>query len=101
MAKKSEETIPQTEQIPTPEPPAEPPQAPKVDPLLACLEGWSRQYAAQDAAQRLHRALAARGITTPEALAQASIGTVAEALRAGFKADAQALTAAAATFKEQ
>ena len=66
-----------------------------ADPLLACLEGWCRQFAARDAARRLRAALAAEGITTTEALARASIATVAQVLRATLRLDAQSLTAAA------
>jgi len=81
---------------------AEKPPAPavKADPLLACLEGWCRQFAARDAARRLRKALAAEGIETTEALAEASITTVAGALRAELRLDAQSLTAAAAEHKE-
>lgn len=88
------------------EPAAEPKAEPKVerapaDPLLTCLEGWCRQFSARDAARRLRAALAAEGIDTTEALAHASVTTVAGALRAELRLDAQSLTAAAATFKEQ
>lgn len=75
--------------------------AAKADPLLTCLEGWCKQFPARDAAKRLHKALAAEGIDTTEALASASITTVAGVLRAELRLDAQSLTAAAATFKEQ
>lgn len=74
--------------------------ASKADPLLTCLQGWCEQFAARDAAQRLRAALAAEGIDTPEALASASITTVASALRAELRLDAQSLTAAAAHHKE-
>lgn len=73
----------------------------KTDPLLTCLEGWCKQFGARDAAKRLRKALAAQGIDTTEALASASITTVAGALRAELRLDAQSLTGAAATFKEQ
>ena len=66
-----------------------------ADPLLACLEGWCRQFAARDAARRLRAALAAEGITTTDALARASVATVAQVLRAEMRLDAQSLTAAA------
>ena len=66
-----------------------------ADPLLACLEGWCRQFAARDAARRLRAALAAEGIATTDALAHASIATVAQVLRATLRLDAQSLTAAA------
>lgn len=66
-----------------------------ADPLLACLEGWCRQFAARDAARRLRAGLAAEGITTIDALAHASIATVAHALRAELRLDAQSLTATA------
>lgn len=66
-----------------------------ADPLLACLEGWCRQFSARDAAKRLRTALAAEGIATTDALAHASIATVAQVLRAELRLDAQSLTAAA------
>lgn len=66
-----------------------------ADPLLACLEGWCRQFAARDAARRLRAELAAEGITTTDALARASIATVAQVLRATLRLDAQSLTATA------
>lgn len=84
---------PKAEQAPKPEP--------KVDHLLLCLTDWFKQFSARDAAKRLRAALAAEGIDTTDALARASITTVANVLRAEFRLDAQALTAAAAQYKEQ
>lgn len=78
--------------------PAAPPA--KADPLLTCLEGWCKQLSARDAARRLRKTLAAEGIDTTEALASASITTVADVLRAELRLDAQSLTAAAAEHKE-
>lgn len=91
-----------TDKPTAPEPKAEPKveRAP-ADPLLTCLEGWCRQFSARDAAKRLHKALAQEGITTTDALAHASVTTVADALRAELRLDAQSLTAAAAQHKEQ
>lgn len=87
---------------PAAEKPAEKTTAPavKTDPLLTCLEGWCKQFSTRDAAKRLRKALVAEGIDTTEALASASITTVADVLRAELRLDAQSLTAAAATFKE-
>lgn len=81
------------------------PTEPKVerapaDPLLAVLESWCRQFSARAAAKRLRAALAAEGIDTPDALAAASVTTVAAALRAELRLDAQSLTGAAALAKE-
>lgn len=71
-----------------------------ADPLMACLEAWCKQFSTRDAARRLRAALAAEGINTTEALARASITTVAAVLRAELRLDAQALTGAAAQYKE-
>lgn len=81
---------------------AEQPAKPErqTDPLLACLETWCKQFSARDAARRLRAALAEEGIDTTDALAQASITTVAAVLRAELRLDAQSLTGAAAQYKE-
>ena len=92
------------DKLSAPEPKAEKevakPERQPADMLLACLEAWCKQFSARDAARRLRAALQTEGIDTTEALARASITTVAAVLRAELRLDAQSLTGAAAQYKE-
>lgn len=79
---------------------AEPLGEAQEDLLVVFLEHWAQSLVTLQTPVRLHAELTGAGIDTVDALASASVGTVTKALRAALGADAQALTGAAARWKE-